>query len=65
MEKVEEKEEEEEKEEDFKLRNFFIYTMWAFHENFWAKEDTFWLYLLSQSPPARKPMPRVRKPNLH
>ncbi|MPC73830.1 hypothetical protein E2C01_068170 [Portunus trituberculatus] len=22
-------------------------------------------YLLSQSPPARKPLPRLRKPNLH
>ncbi|MPC37243.1 hypothetical protein E2C01_030717 [Portunus trituberculatus] len=37
-----------------------LYTMWGFHGNLWAKG-----YLLSQSPPARKPMPRVRKPNLH
>ncbi|MPD03545.1 hypothetical protein E2C01_099186 [Portunus trituberculatus] len=34
--------------------------MWAFHGNLWALE-----YLLSQSPPARKPLARVRKPNLH
>ncbi|MPC88295.1 hypothetical protein E2C01_083196 [Portunus trituberculatus] len=39
--------------------------MWAFHRNFWAKGDTFLWYFLSQSPPARKPFPRVRKPNLH
>ncbi|MPC19108.1 hypothetical protein E2C01_012016 [Portunus trituberculatus] len=31
----------------------------------WAKGDTFWGYLLSQSPPARKSLPQVRKPNLH
>ncbi|MPC60564.1 hypothetical protein E2C01_054613 [Portunus trituberculatus] len=35
--------------------------MWAFHGNFWAKKGTFLGYLLSQSPPARKPLPRVRK----
>ncbi|MPC75765.1 hypothetical protein E2C01_070159 [Portunus trituberculatus] len=38
--------------------------MWAFHGNFWAKGDTFLGYLLSQSPPAKKPLPRVRKPSL-
>ncbi|MPC63977.1 hypothetical protein E2C01_058085 [Portunus trituberculatus] len=35
-------------------------SMWAFHGNVWAKG-----YLISQSPPVRKPLPRVRKPNIH
>ncbi|MPC98301.1 hypothetical protein E2C01_093665 [Portunus trituberculatus] len=39
--------------------------MWGFHGNFWAKGDIFLWYLLSQNPPARIPLPRVRKPNLH
>ncbi|MPC59495.1 hypothetical protein E2C01_053515 [Portunus trituberculatus] len=37
--------------------------MWASHGNLWTKGVTFWGYLLSQSPSARKPLPRVRKPN--
>ncbi|MPC53250.1 hypothetical protein E2C01_047139 [Portunus trituberculatus] len=37
----------------------------GFHGNLWAKRDTFFGYLISQSPPARKPLPRVRKPRLH
>ena len=44
---------------------FFIYTLWAFHGNLWAKGGTFLWYLLSESPPAREPLPRVRKPNLY
>ncbi|MPC88315.1 hypothetical protein E2C01_083216 [Portunus trituberculatus] len=40
--------------------------MWTFHGNLWANGDSFfWGYLLSHSPSARKPLPRVRKPNLH
>ncbi|MPC11412.1 hypothetical protein E2C01_004076 [Portunus trituberculatus] len=39
--------------------------MWAFNGNLCAKGDTFLWYLLSQSPPASKSLPRVRKPNLH
>ncbi|MPC08668.1 hypothetical protein E2C01_001261 [Portunus trituberculatus] len=39
--------------------------MWAFHGNLWVKGSTFLGYLLPQGPPARKPLPRVRKPNLH
>ncbi|MPC48679.1 hypothetical protein E2C01_042460 [Portunus trituberculatus] len=34
-----------------------------FHEGF--SREYFLGYLLSQSPPIRKPLPRVRKPNLH
>ncbi|MPC39624.1 hypothetical protein E2C01_033169 [Portunus trituberculatus] len=34
--------------------------MSAFYGNLWVKG-----FLLSESPPARKPLPRVRKPNLH
>ncbi|MPC87339.1 hypothetical protein E2C01_082199 [Portunus trituberculatus] len=36
--------------------------MWAFHRDLWAKEDTFWGTSYIK---ARKPLPRVRKPNLH
>ena len=37
----------------------FIYTMWAFYGNLWAKED-----LLSESPPIWEPLPpRVDSPN--
>ncbi|MPC27711.1 hypothetical protein E2C01_020890 [Portunus trituberculatus] len=33
--------------------------------NLWAKGGYFLGYFLFQSPPDRKPLPRVRKPNLH
>ncbi|MPC48834.1 hypothetical protein E2C01_042619 [Portunus trituberculatus] len=39
--------------------------MWAFYKNLWAKGDTFLGYLVSQSSPARKLLPHLRKPNLH
>ncbi|MPC42748.1 hypothetical protein E2C01_036379 [Portunus trituberculatus] len=38
--------------------------MWTSHGNLWPKGDISG-HLLFQSPPTRKPLPRVRKPNLH
>ncbi|MPC76682.1 hypothetical protein E2C01_071106 [Portunus trituberculatus] len=60
-EKLEEKvEEEEEEEKEKRWHNiFFLFIPCSLFKGYF-----FW-YLPSQTPPARKPLPRVRKPNLH